>query len=935
MKKIWESIKKTLLYCGLSKESYSKVKMIVSKENRKTVGVYTLSTAIIFLVVFFINIFKKQNVSGILYIIPSLCSILMWVMNYKLVGKYPVISDIISVLYASLLLAAGVYIGIDQNQERTTLLLPFFVYASTVFSFRLVYLVIMMIGFESLYLVLAFQTQSGKVLTANVVNTIIFCAIGLVVGTFLMKLKYKKHETDINNKYLSEMDELTNIYNRRSFSEHIEYLKNNSIEHKIGVIMFDIDFFKKYNDFYGHTKGDIVLADVAKAIKDYVRQYTGCQLFRYGGEEFVVVTDGIDEMRFKDIAVDINRIIYQLNIPRDDIKEFSRITISVGAAIEIIPNITDDYITNADNQLYMGKGVGRNSVYYKNKSLLNNANITYEEDDISGNYIMYQVLTYLCQDFYDIYSVDCNTKRVTVYRSGGKVLGISRVLKNDYDYESSFRAYIENNIHPFDRKKVYKKIEFNNVYEAVKQYGVVSIYYRVLRDDKTSFYKIKFIPMGTKENFTSMICAFLPEDIEVGNEQNSQIAELDELTNIYTKQAFYHYAKKEIEEQLNTSFRVVAVDIENFRFLNSIYGKLKCDNVLNYFAREFANSGKCHVVGRYGYDQFILLMEDDEEFYFDTYSKFFQDIKEKAPIPYLSIKLGVCKINNIDEPINIICENAFLALKDIKHREDKLIAEYDDNLIKKQLRIQMLESSFDKALSNNEFKIYCQPKYDIASNSICGGEALLRWKCEDGEIIMPGEFISTFEKIGAISRLDEYVFRFVCSKQRELIDAGIKPLPVSVNISRNTLYIPTTLDKYLEIVESYRIDKSLVPMEITESFALDNFNIREVVMKFKNAGFIIHLDDFGEGYSSLSCLSYLTIDAVKIDKSLIFNIGNKKSDELLIRIIDLLHHLNTEIIVEGVETKKQYDFVKNLNCQIVQGFYFSNAIEFNEFTKLL
>jgi len=931
-----KKLKNLLLYCGLSREMYYSVRNRASEENRKTISSFTLMSAVIFTIVALLVVIVNQDLSLFLYIIPTIIFLLMWLVNKKIGEKYLIVSDILAIIFVISLLAAGVFISVKQSTERTTLLLPFFVFASLTFSFRVIYLIGITSLTEIIYILLISQIQTGNLLTVNIINTLIFCIMGTYVGVILMLMKYRKYEAEHTTKYLSEMDALTNTYNRHSYDKYIKELTSDEVSKNIGIAIFDIDYFKKYNDYYGHSKGDEVLINIAKAINEYVNTCSDARLFRYGGEEFVVVVNNAKEEYFKKILIDINRVIYDLKLNRDDIKEFTRITVSVGGAIETIPSVTNDFITNADNQLYYGKNNQRNNVYYNNECLLTDEYFRNDEHDISGNYIMSQVLLDLCANANDIYSVDCKSKRVTVYRSGGKVLGISRVLKNDYDYESSFKAYIENNIHPLDKEKVYKCIEFDTVYKAVKEYGMVNIYYRVLRDNVTSFFKIQFMPMGgDKDNFTSMVCAFLPEFIDMGREQNTSLMELDDLTSVYTRQAFYHYAKKCIDENPNKHFNIVLTDVENFRFINRIYGDTKGNSVLIFLAREFSKVSHTKVIGRYSHDQFVLLVEGKIDIKADEYQQLSQIIKNNAPIPYLTVKFGICTISNIDEPINAICEKAALALVSIKHHEDHPIAFFDDSVFYKQYRTQMLETSFEKALANNEFKIYCQPKYNTLSKKICGGEALLKWVKDNGETISPSEFIPVFEKSGMILRLDEYVFRTICEKQKELIDKGIEPYPISVNVSRNTLYMPSMLKKYIEIIDSYGLDKRLVPIEITETWAIENYNIKDFVSSVKQAGFMLHLDDFGSGYSSLASLSTLPIDVVKLDKSLIDNIGNNRGEELLRHIINLAHFMDMEVIAEGVETKEQYDFLKGVRCEAIQGYYFAKAISFEEYVELL
>lgn len=244
---------------------------------------------------------------------------------------------------------------------------------------------------------------------------------------------------------------------------------------------------------------------------------------------------------------------------------------------------------------------------------------------------------------------------------------------------------------------------------------------------------------------------------------------------------------------------------------------------------------------------------------------------------------------------------------------------------------RLMEDIFDDALKNGEFHLWYQPKVDPARGCILGAEALIRWKRPDGTMLSPGKFIPLFEKNGNITTLDEYVFRTVCAQQQKWLQSGYRLYPISVSISRISLYYSNVVDKYREILDSFELDPKYVPLEITESATINNSDISSLIEQFHEAGFTLLLDDFGSGYSSLSSLNVMHFDTVKLDKSLIDYIGDQKGEQLLLHITQLLQSFGMTITAEGVETSDQVEFLRNLHCDDIQGYFFSKPLPINEF----
>ena len=408
--------------------------------------------------------------------------------------------------------------------------------------------------------------------------------------------------------------------------------------------------------------------------------------------------------------------------------------------------------------------------------------------------------------------------------------------------------------------------------------------------------------------------------------------EFDELTGLYTKQAFFHHARVLLDANPDESYEIVISDVENFKMINEIYGVEKGDAFLKSladFTAEFSQDG---ISGRYGSDQMVSISRTNSSEKGRRFRSRFQEFKEKAPIPNVVIKFG--SYENVDRSLSVshMCDRALLALKSIKHNYNRTLARYDGPVSQHQLRAQIYETRFQEAIQNGEFTVWYQPKYDTNTKKAVGAEALVRWRAPD-RMIPPGEFLEIFESDGLIGQLDEYVFRSVCEHQKKWKETGKDLLPISVNLSRYSLFTPDVVGRYKRIADECGIDPQYVPVEITESAAVASVIIKDVTDAFYKAGFSLHMDDFGSGRSSLNGLNILHFDVVKLDKSLIDYIGDKNGELILKYTIALGKELGLRLVAEGVENEIQVAFLRENGCDAIQGYYFSKPLPVDEFEQ--
>lgn len=397
--------------------------------------------------------------------------------------------------------------------------------------------------------------------------------------------------------------------------------------------------------------------------------------------------------------------------------------------------------------------------------------------------------------------------------------------------------------------------------------------------------------------------------------------------------------KEKAKKYENTEGYVIALDISEFKLVNNVCGNARGDEVLKaIWDVILANCNDNEQAARVNADGFVIFWIESSKktvtYRIEKLINEIEGISEQLSVPRLYPVIGIRAVEKLDDADKRYGE-ALRAKALVKNRRDRHYAFYDEIDYDTIVENKNLENGFEKALADKKFEVWYQPKFNSHTGKIVGSEALIRWRADDGSLISPGRFIPLFEKNGNIIRLDEYVFREVCRQQKEWQKEGIQILPVSVNISRFSLYYSNVVEKYERIINYYDVDHKYVQIEITESAIIENTVIVELIQKFHDAGFDILLDDFGSGYSSLASLNQMPFDTIKLDKSLVDYVGNENGEKLLKFIVQLVQSLGMKITAEGVEYKEQLDFLENLNCDDIQGFYFSKPPMLADFSAKL
>lgn len=294
---------------------------------------------------------------------------------------------------------------------------------------------------------------------------------------------------------------------------------------------------------------------------------------------------------------------------------------------------------------------------------------------------------------------------------------------------------------------------------------------------------------------------------------------------------------------------------------------------------------------------------------------------------------GVCLADNNDRNVNTLYNNATIARELLGEETENRVAFFDIEMNKKQLWERKVEDEMDKALVTKQFKLYLQPKYSTKEEKLAGAEALVRWIHPTEGFIAPNRFIPIFEKNGFILQLDDYMLEEVAIQQAKWMEEGRTLFPISVNVSRAHFTREDLAEHICSIIDKYNVPHNVIELELTESAFFDDKQVLiGTVKKLREYGFIVSMDDFGAGYSSLNSLKELSIDVLKIDADFFRGAESVDRGMLIVsEVIDLAKKLNMKIVAEGIESREQVDFLTAQECDLIQGYYFAKPMSLDEF----
>lgn len=423
----------------------------------------------------------------------------------------------------------------------------------------------------------------------------------------------------------------------------------------------------------------------------------------------------------------------------------------------------------------------------------------------------------------------------------------------------------------------------------------------------------------------------------------------DALTGLDRYEIFLEKLQNEIDHIGDDRIVIVYTDIKHFKYINDTYGYKVGDSLLRDFVNEFMEKKEVILCAARVYsDNFVTANRvsadgpSNEEFR-DMIYQMNLERETKFREKYLNSRLQFCTgISVIDKnsrslDAETVVSNANLARKVAKEMESDCCVLFDQSMMEGIKREVEITSSIPRALSKKEFRVYFQPKIDTDTLALIGAEALVRWQKSDGTFIYPDEFIPLIERSGQVVDVDYYVYREVFAFLARRLKEGKRVVPISVNVSRVHLNRMHILEYVKALLEEFQVPCTLVEFELTESIYLENTErALDLIKGLHKMGFKVSMDDFGSGYSSLNLLSKLPIDIIKLDRVFLKEGEMQENDRIIIScVVDMAKRLKITSLCEGVETQEQCNYLKEVGCQMQQGFYFSRPIPQEVFENLL
>ncbi|MBR2766272.1 MAG: EAL domain-containing protein [Blautia sp.] len=441
-------------------------------------------------------------------------------------------------------------------------------------------------------------------------------------------------------------------------------------------------------------------------------------------------------------------------------------------------------------------------------------------------------------------------------------------------------------------------------------------------------------------DLTEVILARVERIIELSEgRQLISAAEHDRLTMLYSRNFFYEYTERLYTYHPELHLDAVVLNIEQFHTINALNGRDFGDDVLRLIGNEIRAflAETEGIASRFEADRFEIYCRHQDDY--GALLKRFQDkVTNVLHRVNIHLRMGVKPWSEGMEPI-ILFDGARAACNMVRGNYQNPLMIYDESLHLRELFNQGLLDDLRPAVSERQFKVYYQPKYDITCDPprLSSAEALIRWDHPVLGLLMPSSFVPLLEGNGLIGIVDSFVWNEAAAQVARWRDKYHVIMPVSVNLSRADVFDASLIDRLVSLVKDNDLEYRSIKLEITESAYTENaVQVLDMVRRLRELGFEIEMDDFGSGYSSLNMLSEMPIDVLKMDMKFVRNIESSDTDRRLVSLIlDIAKYLRLRVVAEGVETEAQLEFLRRQNCDLVQGYYFSQPLPPDEYEKLI
>lgn len=516
-------------------------------------------------------------------------------------------------------------------------------------------------------------------------------------------------------------------------------------------------------------------------------------------------------------------------------------------------------------------------------------------------------------------------QQITEFAPAAKALHISRIVRtlNYGGRLSETLIYKDNSIYPLHNKKY----ERENTSCSLTYEFYTDVDFETLTDEQEQLF----------EHMTNLLAIICTCTLNIHVEK--LIDHIDRDSGIPNSKGFRAFIEEVKENGVLSDYAVIRANIKGYNTLNTIFGYQATTEIIQRFARTLNKTMYSdEICSRSGSDNFCLMVKKS---HLKTHLKNFAKTpvnfyygKEKT-VYEIALRAGIVMLDDSTDDIDTILARAETCIDIAKRRADGDFVYYDLDTINREKQLTLLENGMPQALTDGEFVVYFQPKVRVDTRTLVGAEALIRWK-RDGKIVSPADFIPIAERTGFIMKLDMFVLEHTCAMIKQWQESGKRTVPVSVNFSKIHLRFPHLAEKIMNVINRYGIEPHYLEVEFTETAYTDDFNaIKQAIIDLKSYGLMVSMDDFGTGYSSLALLKDLDFDILKLDKSLAGSDDDARGQVVLENILHMAQELSMTTVCEGVENKNIVDNLRNMGCNIIQGYYFDKPLPESEFASRL
>jgi len=416
--------------------------------------------------------------------------------------------------------------------------------------------------------------------------------------------------------------------------------------------------------------------------------------------------------------------------------------------------------------------------------------------------------------------------------------------------------------------------------------------------------------------------------------RNKDFKQKDSVSGLYKKNYFYNHIDEERQSHPGQSYTGFCSYIEHYNALSERYSYQKLSAMLQELAEILSSHvPDCVVGGRLTTETYAFFLKEQPD------SRWLDELQTAVEQDFcypVSIKYSVYDAGAPQVSASKMCDRMMMSLEQIKGRFGDNVVHYDEAMLEQARRKNAILESMKEALKQGQFKAYFQPKHSLHTDTTGGAEVLVRWIHPEMGFMNPGEFIPLFEKNGFISNVDFYIWEEACKALRKWKDEGRTVVPLSVNMSRKDFEVPGIVERIITMTDKYRLERNLLHFEVTESsYTEHTATMAGVVAALHAAGYVIELDDFGSGYSSMTTLNELTLDVLKLDMSLVRQDNPYSENSILKFAITLGKMTGLQVVAEGVETEAQVARLRELGGDYIQGYFYSRPLPQEEFEAYL